>query len=533
MVFLPIVRRELRVWSRKRITHWIRLAGAFIPVAFGAWLAMVSHNQPPQSLGKTLFGGLAFMIFLFAFGAGTRFTADCLSEEKREGTLGLLFLTDLRPIDIILGKMAATSLTAIYGMLAVFPVLAISLLLGGVTYGEFWRVLLVAFNLLLFSLSCGMIGSSICQDDRKAMATTVLLLLATSVISPLTGWLLSNGSNSYWTGFNYFSPVAGCFLGIDSLYAGHRKDFWINTIFTFGLTVLALFLASKFVRASWLRQGAKSSNNVKNLENSVRRRLETSRQEALDRNPYFWLAGRKQKQTMICWIVLGVSAALWLWGYLEHPRDWLNGGTYVATAIILHSVFRFGMATESCRRFVEDRRSGALELILSTPLSVPAILRGQIMALIHAYGKPVVFVLAADIIFLFAGLRDVGGGGDERLFWILLFVGGIGIFLLDMVTIAYLGMWMGMVHSRANLSAGTTLTKVLVLPSVCFVLVVTLANFLFPFRDFWTDQKLLLFWFGLAVINDLAFFWWSKSRLELRFRHQATIPFKTKKTPNT
>ena len=40
---------------------------------------------------------------------GTRLAADCRGEEKREGTLGLLFLTDLQGYDVVLGKYLATS----------------------------------------------------------------------------------------------------------------------------------------------------------------------------------------------------------------------------------------------------------------------------------------------------------------------------------------------------------------------------------------------------------------------------------------
>jgi hypothetical protein len=59
-------------------------------------------------------------------------TADCISSEKREGTLGLLFLTDLKGYSVILGKMLATSLNSFYALTAIFPVLAIPLLLGGI-----------------------------------------------------------------------------------------------------------------------------------------------------------------------------------------------------------------------------------------------------------------------------------------------------------------------------------------------------------------------------------------------------------------
>src|SRR5205823_6492965 len=102
---------------------------------------------------------------------------DCLSSEKREGTLGLLFLTDLKGYDVVCGKLAATSFRALYGLLALVPVLAVPLLMGGITSGEFWRMVLVLVNTFLFSLAIGVFVSALCQDARKAMGANFLLLL--------------------------------------------------------------------------------------------------------------------------------------------------------------------------------------------------------------------------------------------------------------------------------------------------------------------------------------------------------------------
>src|SRR6267143_384147 len=115
MTFLPIVDRELRVAARKRSTFWVSLAAAL--------------------------------------SAGLFFTSDCLSEEKREGTIGFLFLTDLRGYDVVLGKLLATSLRCFYALLAVFPIIAITLLMGGVTGEQFWKTLLALVNALLVSLA--------------------------------------------------------------------------------------------------------------------------------------------------------------------------------------------------------------------------------------------------------------------------------------------------------------------------------------------------------------------------------------------
>ena len=76
---------------------------------------------------------LAFLGCLFS---GVFLTADSLSGEKREGTLGLLFLTDLKGYDVVFGKLIATSLNGFYALLAIFPVLALPLVMGGVTFWE-------------------------------------------------------------------------------------------------------------------------------------------------------------------------------------------------------------------------------------------------------------------------------------------------------------------------------------------------------------------------------------------------------------
>src|SRR6266480_4982529 len=184
MIFLPIVERELRAASRRRGTYWNRAVAALAAILiFGGALFFEAH-QPPKELGKDIFNALAGLFLLSSLVAGIRYTADCLSEEKREGTLGLLFLTDLKGYDVVLGKLAATSLNAFYGLIAIFPVLAIPLLAGGVAGAEFWRVVLVSVNNLLFSLAVGMFCSAISKDERKAIVLAIIIVLLFTGLLP-------------------------------------------------------------------------------------------------------------------------------------------------------------------------------------------------------------------------------------------------------------------------------------------------------------------------------------------------------------
>ena len=97
MTFLPIVERELRVAARRRGTYWTRVVAASIAIGAAVWMLTVSNlgrQESPSELSQSIFMMLSSFAFIYCLVAGARNTADCLSEEKRGGTLGLLFLTD-------------------------------------------------------------------------------------------------------------------------------------------------------------------------------------------------------------------------------------------------------------------------------------------------------------------------------------------------------------------------------------------------------------------------------------------------------
>ena len=172
------------------------------------------------------------MVYLYCLFAGVFRTADCLSEEKREGTLGLLFLTDLKGYDIVFGKLAATSLNAFYGILALFPVMAIPLLVGGVTIGEFWRVVLVAVNTLFFSLAVGMFCSSISRDERRAMVLALLLLLFVVSGFPLLSLVFYEWRPA-WPLFQYLlipSPAYAAVMAFDEPFTKSPFNYFYYSV---------------------------------------------------------------------------------------------------------------------------------------------------------------------------------------------------------------------------------------------------------------------------------------------------------------
>src|SRR5437899_9435177 len=125
MTFLPIVDRELRVTARRSSIYRVRLSVALTAMFLAGIILLVNLGAPQHQSGRHLFEGLSVLSIIYCLFSGRISTADCLSEEKREGTLGLLFLTDLKGYDVVLGKLAATSLSECCGLLAMLPGMAV------------------------------------------------------------------------------------------------------------------------------------------------------------------------------------------------------------------------------------------------------------------------------------------------------------------------------------------------------------------------------------------------------------------------
>src|SRR5580698_9977764 len=128
-MLLPVVERELRVAARRRGTYRIRILALLAGTVVFAWQIFVT-GQTRASIavqGQLLFAGIAEAAALFSVLIGVFATSDCIGVEKREGTLGLLFLTDLKALDVVLGKLVANSMNALYALVAMLPAFGVPL----------------------------------------------------------------------------------------------------------------------------------------------------------------------------------------------------------------------------------------------------------------------------------------------------------------------------------------------------------------------------------------------------------------------
>ena len=529
MTFLPIVARELRVASRRRATYWVRSGAALALIVVGVWFFLMMRHAPPHEVALVLFRILAGASVLYCLLSGVRATADCLSEEKREGTLGLLFLTDLKGYDVVFGKLAATSLNAFYGVLAVVPMLAVPLLMGGITLGEFGRMAIVTINTLFFSLSIGICVSAFSRSARIATGTTFFLIFVFTALLPAAGALGGFFLKIHRLETVFLMPSAGFsfYIGFDSPYKAVPRLFWWSCWVIHALGWIFLGISAFMAPRSWQDKPA----GIQRLRwrerwkswsygNSVERYAFRTR--LLDTSAFYWLAARARLKPAQVWAVLGLLACAWIWGLLKFHRDWLNSGLYFTTAFILNVLLKGWVAAEAGRQLAEDRKRGALELLLSTPLSVREILRGQRLALQRQFLGPLLTVLLIEVVLMLATAKETATQ-DEIGFMMKTWTAGMLMLIADVIALYWVGVWQAMISRNPNRAPSATVARVLVLPWIVFALVALVLS-LTTFRTGHEPSEyfFLGLWFGVGLVADVGFGAWARHKFLSEFRVAAS-----------
>jgi ABC-type transport system involved in cytochrome c biogenesis permease component len=529
MRFLPVVERELRVAARNPRLYWGRFTAAFIAIVLVAWFWMTFGGAGNSAnRAKQIFGTLGTFAFIYCLILGVLVTADSISEEKREGTLGLLFLTNLKGYDVVFGKLFASSLHGFYSLVAILPVLAIPILLGGLTGGDFGRMAIVLLDSLIFSLSMGMLMSAYSKHDRKSQVGAFGLVAFFTLILPgLVAWSerkLRFEQSAYFYGL---SPVYAFSHSFDQLYKANTEMFWTSVISIHVLSWIALALAAIIVRRVWqdrpkVGRAFRRQEKMDQFKRGTVAVRNHYREHLLNINPFYWLSARDRMRPLYVLGFLFSVALVWLVLYLYNGNDMLEQESIFLTALFLHTAMKIWLASEAGRRFSEDRKSGALELTLSTPLKVREILEGQFMALLRQFGGTIGIILVLDITGMILSARMRLSSPDSD--WILTCVAGMIVFVVDLFAIAALGMWLGLSSKRASRAVGQTIFFVMILPWILLLALITYMSIV-RYSGIESFKLMLGAYFLLSVVIDFFFFLRASGNLTSQFREVATTRF--------
>lgn len=516
MTLLPVVERELRVAARRRGAFWTRFGVAAVGLLTAALIFAyaVDRGAAVDELGPVVFGVLTSAALVLCALAGVVTTADSLSEERREGTLGLLFLTDLRGYDIVLGKLAATGTVMSYALLGLVPVVALPLLLGGVSAQAVTLAALALGNALFFSLTAGLCVSAMARTAQSATNGVALLLLLFHLLLPVTGLLLAQRAPPVWwqtVGWALELPSPGATfvwalqigLGRAPLLGTWWLSFGTVHLLAWAMLAFACWRTPRTITQGPARRGRDWWRRLRGWWRhggaAARRAV---RQRTLDAGPLVWQAAREVGGTRVWWLVLLAVGAFWAWGVREYGWEALHPATVTGVAFLVNGLFKLTIAGETIRRFHDDRAQGTLELLLTTPLTVRDLVVGHLRGLLWRYRGPLGVLLVAEAAHFALGLTFVDTR-EERLAWLFALLTGLVVAVADVFTLGWLGAALGLTFRRYSRAASTAHLLVLALPWGVFTAVVLTLRFLADSSPGgWEGAGAILLWGGICLATD-------------------------------
>src|SRR5689334_5988511 len=208
----PLVARELLVYSRQPWTYWLRLLSALGAVSVLAIMVATGQHRVGKTDGLVLFAGSTAILFFVASLNGLRSTSDCIGSERRQGTLVLLFLADLKLNTILISKLVTNSMRNVWAFLGTLPVLGLCVLLGGVSGLVFVQGVLAVLAAAWLSLMVGLEQSCRNQSEHEAFSHGLrrLILLNLMPLASPASLVLSAFLGSTFMGKTYFwTTLAG------------------------------------------------------------------------------------------------------------------------------------------------------------------------------------------------------------------------------------------------------------------------------------------------------------------------------------
>jgi ABC-type Na+ efflux pump permease subunit len=409
----PVAQRELREGARRPVNHRLRVLSASVATLL-LWVMAANLRLPPAQMGRWLFAGLHTLLLGLIALIVPALTADCIAREKREGTLGLLFLTPLSAGGIVAGKALAQALRALSLWLAALPILAIPFMTGGVIWFDVFSALSLEFSGAVVCLAAGLFASSLARGRNMAFllafflgAMWLLLFIQLFQLILLVSWrglavLQQADAEEFFLDDIrlFFGTTLGTtvgFVGWNSqtmVLPGLGKIWLWLCLASPPVSLLFFYAVARFaarrVERSWqdkVPSGRREGLLRRYCAPLLRRRYHRKSQRTLDWNPIAWLQQHSWKARSskwgLCFFFLLVESALpggsdgeWF----QAPLLFVLGGIYSFIGV---------------SGFLEEKRSGALELLLITPISVNKLIFGR------AWGLWKQFLPAALVLLVF------------------------------------------------------------------------------------------------------------------------------------
>lgn len=531
MIAKPILERELLVHARRPAAHrWRVWVGAVAVLGIGALLWL--DDVPDHVRGRQLYSVLSLFALGCAVIGGVCLTAGAITEERAQGTLGLLFLTDLRGSDILLGKLLASSLTGAYALLGLVPLLGVAMLFGGVAPGLVISHTLLLGVTLLLSLVAGLWASTRRADTGRAIALGLGFMAAVCLL-PLPFTSLSRaGSSPVWADL---SPLA-VFL---ELRVRAFANLPIATS-AWGLVAPLVLAALLFLLAGARLSPADDARlEVTPPPRPPKAPIVPARSSAPDRamhrpgawgpgtappeelletDPILWLLWRRNRFPRADTKMVSILAILLVVGALAAMTQ-LGWFVICVAAFCLHFALTAHMASQACQRIGSMDEREALEFLLTTPAAARGTLASYHRAFCQLFQTQFKSLVAMHALLVVTGILGTTGAVD---YWLIPAI-ALGVLFAGRSACSWMGLHLTLRHGSYHRALFGTLLAV-VLPSWGVVACILLSGpFVARLRDHAATWEVWWPWLALGCVLPFALAWWHRRGAERWLREHGAL----------
>jgi ABC-type transport system involved in multi-copper enzyme maturation permease subunit len=449
------------VFARETVTHLMKMRVYLLRMFYILFIGMVfflvgflSYGSNPQQGVEAIYRMIYWFMAMAAIFIGPVFTAAAISVEKQKNTLSLLFLTDLSPAEIVIGKFLSRFVYAALIVLSTAPVLIMGVGVGGVTYGDILFVTIIVVSLLYFTCSVSIFFSAILKRN------ILVMVLAYIAIAVLEGVPAALGRPLSWLSAPYTVDAIANQLLLDPEAA--LGQIWACVLYSLIGGTVFLLLAAALVKkaAEWdlfsalsgLIQKTDAVLKYVSFENFGMSEAALSAKYA---NPFAWketnarmfLRGKYLVRILVLLVIVSFFVYWWFASSL------VTGGTLHEDAIGPSAGFhKYFLAFESVlflaiitalasSSIIAEKENQVLDVLLTTPMNPGTLVTGKYYGML----RNVLFFAALPFIHIFAFVL-VGALNPLCMFTFPLF-----LYLLFILAISQ-GLYISL-HAKSTLNA--------------------------------------------------------------------------------
>lgn len=196
------------------------------------------------------------------------------------------------------------------------------------------------------------------------------------------------------------------------------------------------------------------------------------RHAVMDVNPVVWMLTRGKQAEWYVW------AVVLLFGLLFGVLALVQKGPlilfpFIVSAVALNVLLAIWVAAKACFMIADARSSGALDLLLTTPLRPQQIIDGHVNALQRQFLRPFIALTIIEFVVIALLLdfprevvysRDVVTSSTELISAILITIVAATVLGAQLFSCAWFGLWCGLTSRKPAQAVLKTILWVFVLP---------------------------------------------------------------------